>query len=375
MVKLPFRLAGILALLCTTGAALSAQVPAGPATLGPRTFDPPEYTGEYYLDLDALQDTRLWDSLERSVFSGVLFVQFRKAFGFRLQDVRRVRSVTAVVRDNAQDEGRMVWVTTLQGGATIGLPDAKQDGCRAAQIAGRPVVLEEGVDVDRAYLLARPGCLVVAPKPWIEDVLQGRRRGGVIRGDLLPLVARRQPLAYLAMSLPKPDDPRYARDIPLEANWLTEEDPLRHVLLRLEIDPKTEEVRLIGMARFTNGKQGPELLESKCKNRMKVTEQQLANQPFGRTIKQMFERVVWKRSGVDLQIQVTLPRDDLITVLGGGGSIAWMLTSMVRNAVPAQVVVQPQPKANPKAPKDKPKPAAATRPAKKGATTESRPSK
>lgn len=183
--------------------------------LGPRSFFPGEYTKEYFVNVDGLQDTDLWDVVQRSVVSGVLFGKFRAEFGFRIEDIHSVRFAGKVIRDprDASDPGREVTVTVLQGSKRLCLPStAAVPGFRylvrtEAQLAGFDLVneapdqLNSNWQVPRTYVLPRPGCLVIGDQELIHSVLQGKRRGGVISARLMALTAQRRPMAYMASTL------------------------------------------------------------------------------------------------------------------------------------------------------------------------------
>ena len=129
-------------------ALLVGMLPAQTATkskLGQRSFFQSEYTTEYFIDVDALQDTDLWDVIERSVGSGIMFGMFRKEFGFRLRDIRKVRATGASSPDDQERSQPLITVIEGRGVCLPPIPKNAQNRWKkldADQVAGYDVMTE-----------------------------------------------------------------------------------------------------------------------------------------------------------------------------------------------------------------------------------------
>lgn len=89
-----------LGLLCTV-ALTSIAAAQDQRTLGPRSFLPPDYVGEYYVNFDALLDTDVWDEIERSALAKIGFATFKREFGFRLDNLSELRLVRSTASSPA----------------------------------------------------------------------------------------------------------------------------------------------------------------------------------------------------------------------------------------------------------------------------------
>jgi len=307
--------------------------------LGPRSFFPSEYTSEYFIDLDALQDTDFWDCVERFRYSGMLFIQFRKEFGFRMQEIRTVRAGAKYLRDpNAsEDKGREALVCVMEGSNKLCLPSVEaREGYhylvrQADRVAGFDVVTEgpaesiEAAYAPQTFVIPRPGCLAFGDGEMIRSVLTGQRRGGVISSELMPLTAHPRPLAYLAMSVPSPDSPFYEQAVPFLTTWLTEQDPLQHFTVRLARGETAETFKIVLTMRFLTGKQGPDVLEESMQASLKAQK----SMPFYKMTKSLLDQIVWKRDGTDLLGVLDLGgRREIARLLGAyGGGLPLLLYS------------------------------------------------
>jgi len=218
------------------------------------------------------------------------------------------------------------------------------------------------------YLIPRPGCLVIGSEELIKTIINGKRRGGVIEPRLMALTAIRKPLGYLAVGFPAVDDPRYQEEVGIDPNWLDEDDPLEHVIARLSYDEKTEKISVEATLRFKTGKAGPKLLEESAKGAIEAFKEQ----KIFPLIKTYFDKIQWRRDGVDLHISVTIHPNEMTGLFGGTGLVMYFL--MAAPAVglaPAPVLVAPAAAAAKKADKKKP----AAKPTKKGVTEKPTPPK
>ena len=93
--------------IAATLAALAPMTRGQEPELGPRSFFPPDYTGETYVDLEALRDTDLWDGLQRQMVVRMALAEFRRSYGFALDDVRQLRTALLMAQDSPGAE----WVT------------------------------------------------------------------------------------------------------------------------------------------------------------------------------------------------------------------------------------------------------------------------
>ncbi len=227
--------------ILTVCAALSGQSPpeAKKVELNAKSFFPPEYSYEYFVDLEALRETRLWTRLQRRAEKfGGLKAMFRWDFGIKLPDVNQVRGVRSLPLDSqamdgieeGQDEQFLPQpeILVFAGGKELQLPEADAGdasslerlrglcwiGREEGEIAGQQVVVEEAIyrdrkaggaqagNVTRLFAQPQPRVLVYGDQDLITSVLQGKRQGGVPCPDLMVLLSDKKPLAYLASSFP-----------------------------------------------------------------------------------------------------------------------------------------------------------------------------
>ena len=305
--------------------------------LGPRSFFPREYTREFFLDVDALMDTTLWDALERMVFSGTMRMQFRREFGFRLDDIKSVRTTGRYIaeKENSEAGARDVSVTVIQG-KTVRLPPVrkpeefaylilKKEKYRGYDIVREaPTETSHGWEEGRLYVVPKPGCLVIGSEEMIKSVIAGKRRGGVISSRLMALTAMRKPLGYVAIGFPPPDDPRYLTEMAVDPNWLVESDPLEHLIARLSYDEKTEHISFKATLRFKTGKEGPKMLEESVKATIEGMKGMKGPNMY-MLVKSYFDKVEWKRDGVDLHVSVVIKPNDMTGLFGGSGLVAYFM--------------------------------------------------
>jgi len=287
-----------------------------PRDLGPRSFFPAEYTFEAYADLEAMRDTDLWDLVERSYLAKTAFSRFRKEWGFRIADIRSVRNAGKILADpgDPKGAGREAFVCVFQGSPRLCVPNpAARAGwqflARTAERIGEfDVVREEparatpAFPVPRLYLVPRPGCLVTGDDQLIRPVLLGQRRGGVISGELMALTAQRRPLAYVAGSVPLPGTAAFERFRPVDSEWLSEADPLRFYMIRLDYNEADETCKVVFTARFLHGTQGPRLFEDSVKAGLEPLRGTLGY----RVMKSYLDKVRWRSEGRDLRGELSL---------------------------------------------------------------------
>ncbi len=281
-------------IVCSALCAQSAPA-AKKVELNAKSFFPPEYSYESFVDLEALRKTDLWTQLQGSSkkFESMR-EDFRKEFGVKLQDVNQVRGVRdfslAPVSEDETEEGLAEGVLPLpevmvfSGAKELQLPDLSErvitrDGAgawrryrkttrQAGELAGHEVVMENAMHFVRTpgnvesgvarklFVLPNPKLLVYGNHDLVAPVLLGERRGGVPGPDLLVLLAGKKTLAYLAASFPKGPIRDQCLE-PFSKDMFPAEDPLTGFLLSLHVDPANKHVILRGTFRFKTGKLGP----------------------------------------------------------------------------------------------------------------------
>ncbi len=299
-------------------AALPAQNQPNQPKLGPRSFFPREYTAEAYVNMAALVETDLWEEVERSLMVKPMLAAFRLQFGFRLCDLKELRMAMVPKKMTYQGghEGyRQQPVVVFQSPRKLRLPRPRKrewayNRRTKDEIAGHKVV-QEGIDADETgwnqpflWVLPKPGCLVYGDKELVEPVLNGDRRGGVPHPELMAFTAGRRPLAYLAMKLRY--DEKFMQNVaPFPFAWFTEDDKPTFIMLRINVDEKTQVSSVFLRLRFTDGSKGPGHFEEQLKASFKNldTDRFLKRLP---ALKKFTKNLVFKKQGADLDISCDL---------------------------------------------------------------------
>ncbi len=298
-------------------AAVPAQDPAR-VQLGPRSFFPEEYTGELYVNMDALLETDLWEEVERSLVSKPMLAAFRRNFGFRLTDLEEIRIGMVpkkVTYPGGYETYRQLAVTVFLGGRDLALPKPRKrewDHNRRTnnQIGGLNVV-QEGMDTEERHwsqpmlwVMPKPGCLVYGDKRLVEPVLKGERRGGVPHPELMAVTVGRRPLAYYAVRL-QYDKQFLQNAVPFPFEWYTEDDKPTFLTLRINLGAKSQASTATMRIRFTDGSKGPDLFEKETRASFKKldTDRFFKRMAF---LKKFTKRLTFKKTGADLEISCDL---------------------------------------------------------------------
>lgn len=246
---------------------LAATAWAQEPNFGPRSFLPPDYDGEIKIDVRRLDDLGVLAELMRSPV-GALAGTFQKQFGFSIEDLDRV---TFAIRDRsreaAQKEGyvgqRSVWV--LEGGKSVGIA-ADAAGGEPGMLGGVKFIERDGVEMcsPRAGLLVMEGHFGET-RHLISSVLEGKRKGGVPRPEVLELSGRPHLLLSVVRLVPE-SEANTTRFFPgVGTDWTVETDPPAALCLRVAEDPKTEGLKAEVLVRFQKGDAGPQLFGEKFK--------------------------------------------------------------------------------------------------------------
>ena len=363
----------------------SAPTPAkaqGEPKLGPRSFFPADYDSEAFVDFRRLQETELWDQLERSPLVKLALKKFEQEFGFDLGDVDELRAAFAwreveiapEISVRAPDP-----VMVFQCRKDVRLPPLAVDGegrgvARRAVTIGGVDTVQEGDDTGEGkpgryasyqassmppllYVVPQPRCFVQGAQWLIEPVLRGERQGGVPRPELLAATASGPPpLGHMAMAL-RWDEKLLNQVLPFPIEWYTEKDPPSFVVLRLDAveggakgetsseakgvaqgEAKTEAkdeaaerggaLRASMRLRFTDGSEGPAKLEAGLREALAgfTHGEELKDMPLLRDkLAKLAGKIEFARDGADLTMSLDL---------GTGGR----LIAELMNALPAALL-------------------------------------
>jgi len=328
-----------------------AQNPNQPK-LGPRSFFPKEYTGEVYVNMDALLDTDLWEEVERSLVAKPMFAMFRMHFGFRLTDLKEIRIGMVpkkVTYPGGYETYRQQTVTVFTGPKEFALPKPKKQewdhNRRTKEQIGGHKVVQEGIDADEdnwaqpmLWVVPKPGCLVYGDKKLMEPVLEGQRRGGVPHPELMAVTVGRRPLAYYAIKL-QYDEKFLQNAAPFPFEWYTEDDKPTFMVLRMKVDEKTQTSWASLRIRFTNGSKGPARFEEDVKASFKKldTDRMLKRMAF---LKKFTKRLVFKKAGTDLEISCDLGDAKEAAELSAFAQMLPLLWYATAGAMPMPAVVE-----------------------------------
>lgn len=325
--------------------------------LGPRSFFPPNYDSEAFVDFDAMREAELWDNIERSPIAGMLFGEFEKQFGFGLADVQRFRAVL-VFADEPRRDPKRVFVFEGEDNVLLPAPDpAPGEVVEKVEIGGHTAV-RRGRDFEGSkrfvYVSPRAGLLVFGNQDLVEPVLEGKRPGGVPSPELLSLTTGTGTLAHVAFTL---NDTMRA-DLPpfMSENWITPDDPFTHMTVRVRQSGSEDdglEITLEGVLRCENGSKGPELIE---KHVLAGLEELQSHRQLG-ALKRYWKQVEVVRDGRDVRLTLNLgsPRQ-------AAGALPQLLAPML---MPRRVEAKGQPVILEDVTNSKPKAKPASRPTEK----------
>lgn len=284
---------------CSIVALLASALPLagqdGPP-LTARSFAPAEHGLAAFVDVAALVDSDFWDTLEKSP-AQLLLEEFRRAFGFRLDEVERFDAAVGFPAVAAgADEGSAAAVLVLQGSERVGLGavdlERLDPDYRLIEVAGHAVLRGS----DPAIAAPRPGMLVLGESHHVLGILQGTRRGGVPAPDLLPLIPVGRSLAWFAMLT---DGAETRSRLP---DWFLADDPPHHLAAQLWRRDADGHLMLTARAGFETGERGPDrLLQQIAGGRALARES-----PQLRFLDALLERLTSRADGRDLVLELDL---------------------------------------------------------------------
>ncbi len=300
-----------------------------------RSFFPPEYSNETFVDMRALQNTEYWEALERSPFIGAMKMAFRMNFGCSFMDAQSLHVVNLAEGQwvaEAEDEEeepefifnpqRTVAVISSCRRIDLPIPSRKRgyNSRKAEAMGGFPVVVEGEEDSNwyrqQLFVLPQPKVLVAGDKEALAGVLTGRHRGGVPSPDLMALTAGHSYLAYHAAILPAGEDEAHKQFPFLDREMMTEEDPMRQFLVGLQIDEKSNTALARALLRFQSGDAGPAQIRAFIDEGIAECKQQEQQMPFFIEFRQVLEKLQFQQDGRDLVIALDIGTPDEVFDLG-----------------------------------------------------------
>ncbi len=289
--------------------------------LGARSFFPPEYGSEFFVDVQAVLDTDLWEVLERSLLKGPFLLYFRKEFGCRLDSLQQIQGAMTNNWNPAGEQGQEAdadelepqsrTVVAFTGRKELQLPKLREKDERQAEtIAGHAVIAWDNDDWQGSskelLLRPKPKVLIYGDRELIESVLSGKRRGGVPRPQLTSLLAgAKRPLAYVARNIA--DGEEWGSVFwSFEEEMFAAEDPLREFLIRLDLDPKSDAkypaVVLQVIFRFETGEVGPDFTKEFMQNSVaSLPEEEKLKRLIAPLVK-LLESMQYETDGRDLRV-------------------------------------------------------------------------
>jgi hypothetical protein len=285
-------------------AAVSAGVVAQDK-LGPRSFFPPEYQAEFFVDVAAVRAHGFLGALQRSLVSGALR-ELEKGANVSLDDLDRVR--WALLRtppaDGGHEQRQMVFVAEGKALAPESYaPEAPYEfgTFERTTVAGHAVHVWTGSDEwQEAYVAPRPGFAVRGDRALIESILDGSGKGGAAHPDLLALLSARGVLAQLAMARCGRPAEAWFGDVPAPQHWLVPADPLDGYWFRLvEQDGVIE---LQALARFARDGDGVRRLEAEARAALAAAQK---HRRFG-AFKKLWNAIELTRDGGDLRARIVM---------------------------------------------------------------------
>ncbi|MFO1054865.1 MAG: hypothetical protein U1F36_21815 [Planctomycetota bacterium] len=265
---------------------------------GPRSFLPPDYDGEMKVDVRRLDDLGVLAELLRSPL-GTFAGAFQREFGFSIEDLDRV---TYAFREHTRGSGdqeqsipeRSIWV--FEGGKSVDLT-AEAAGGDPGTLGGVKFVERDGKEMcsPRAGLLVIEGHFGETRRHLISSVLEGKRKGGVPRPEVLELSGRPHLLLSVVRLVPE-SEANTTRFFPgVGTDWTVETDPPAALCLRVAEDPKTEGLKAEVLVRFQKGDAGPQLFGEKFKGLIASAVEMKQMLPF----KDLLTAVVIRTEGRD----------------------------------------------------------------------------
>ena len=323
--------------------------------LDARAFKPRDFKFEAFVDVAALVDNGIYDSIRTSVVGPMLQMAEREV-GLEFDAIHTLRVYPEIASSDQDrpDHWQQGGVLTIECEPTMAIPQL--DGYRQDTFSGLSAAIDDrgyhNEDPDM-WLAVKPGLLVYGTQHLIEPVVKGTGTPGVPSAEFLTLTSGGRGLAHLVAELDK-DNP-IDLPFPLPEGLLFDDDKPRFVAIRLvpevgqDDDPEDPPIVLEVIVRHEHGTKGPQAVKE-------YTETMLAEarkHPRFAALKHIWDKIDVSVDNRDVRARMALGRSRQ-----AAGTITMMLAPMTAYMFASQEVAAPIPVAVPAAPVDPATPAA-----------------
>ncbi|MBK8095694.1 MAG: hypothetical protein IPK26_01215 [Planctomycetes bacterium] len=325
---------------------LTLALPLAAQQADARSYVPPGFTVEAFVDFAALKEHELWDAIRGSAV-GSLFGMAEQELGFELADLDKLYAFPETGRkgEGLSQGGLMIMV----GNDSVTLPP-NQSRCEEGKLGDYQALLGKYGDDPDHWVQIRPGLLLMGTNHIVRPLLAKEVQPGVPEGDMLALTSVKGSMAHLVMAIT--DEMLDDLPFPVPEGVLQQDDKPQFFMIRLRLQPgasadEEPQVFLEAALRHVNGSKGPAALKG-------LADQGLAEakkHPRLAAFKQFWSKIELRTDGRDLALSLPLgrPRDAAGQLVMLAAPLMMLGTT---EAVPAPVEAAPEEK-----PAEEPKPA------------------
>jgi hypothetical protein len=310
----------------------AAVLPSQTKALTGQQFLLDEYTTVAHIDMQKMRDTGIWDELNGSTLKMILGM----AEEANEVSLDAISQVTSVSRPSSQ--GQTQEIIVIEGTAAIGeLGKQHPDRYQVSTVGARRILLDQWSPGD-AVMEVTPKLRVYGPSPLIQQVLNGRPRGGLPSADVMSFTAvKKDLLIYAVFDLGLHTASREILNKALaDTSWPADDAPT-FACIRVLATGDEDDPHLTVEVVLRHGKDGDGLAVSE-----KAVTDALARvrkMQEARILRPLLKKIEHNRDGTDATWRLDLGRArDVAGLLGTLSPFLMFTSGREVQAVPLQVV-------------------------------------